>query len=400
MGTSVFKTSLPSLRGVTFPPLPLPLQVPLQVPLQHWKKRGWIGKQWFRVKRHVGNNKKDYLIAALVAATGYAAFQYSDLSVGELQTKIMELPGKAYHKAQEFLTQKKPEEQAADVANIKQNIVADQEDKVEDLKIKLNTLKEEGADDSVIQKVHMKVEVAKDQLTKNKIQANEAALKVGNVALQEEFKKLKQRCTMIQNIQLFLHSQIEQGKVLGINVHTRKQAMSGMMDFVMGQDKGQEFVYAEKGGKPWEFTIWKLLKKPPKWQRSFREKTRFDYTSLLNPELLTPTFDLPALRSALQDMVSKGVMKGNVEQHIKGILTNPCDAVYKVKNLSDYRPIYPYLPEAQRRIYLNRKGFVNTVITARNFVGKLGGFAGLLVPSVVAAVGDSVVGSFSWNETN
>jgi hypothetical protein len=48
------------------------------------KKRGWLGKAWFKTKRHISGNKKDYMIAGLVAAGIGAAVTYQHMSAADV----------------------------------------------------------------------------------------------------------------------------------------------------------------------------------------------------------------------------------------------------------------------------------------------------------------------------
>jgi hypothetical protein len=52
---------------------------------RHKKRRSWAGRWWFKGRRHLSNNYRDYLIATLVAAgTAYATYRY-------MSTKQMEV---------------------------------------------------------------------------------------------------------------------------------------------------------------------------------------------------------------------------------------------------------------------------------------------------------------------
>lgn len=57
------------------------------------EKRSWIGKHWFKVKRHVGQNQKDYLLGTLLAlGASYAAYKY--MSVPQLEKELKKWKGK------------------------------------------------------------------------------------------------------------------------------------------------------------------------------------------------------------------------------------------------------------------------------------------------------------------
>jgi hypothetical protein len=336
------------------------------------KKRSWAGRQWYRAKRHLGRHKKKYLVAALAAATGLAAFKYSGKTVAQLREELMELPDKAYNRADAFFSspndvqaakEEKQANEAAALAALKETKRLEKEQQRLKKKAKDGTLSDEDKEEA--ERVEKELLSSHKQHQQKTIDAAEAGVtekkaKEAEVDRRrlEELAKLRSYCDALQRLDKALLDAVHSNDIAGVTFSRAADVLDG----VFANDPLHDFLWYKNRVFYRTFNATDLMNMSSQDRSDFITNTGF----LLKNYLVQPLTELPHAAAFWQARSSKPKQK---ERCQAVLLRRPCLYLTYLRTGTFNNCLLPYYTAATLRSY-DEQGIGSTAIQTAGIIGK------------------------------